>query len=582
MINLMFQRVSVQNFLSFGHEPTTFDFEPGINLLVGKNGSGKSNILQSVPFSLYGKTPRKMPKQHYVNDLNRSKCRTELTFQTDDATFQVSRLVKPDGLEIRRNGELIDSQKVRQYQRFLEQQILGEISLNLFTNLIHISINKTQPFLSLTKWQKREFIESLFSFSIYSDLYRYAFDKEKPYQRARDRAQSALKSLEKLISDKESTIQQLEEAKKKQSEASQGKKVKLEQELQDKQKWIREENIYRDLLDEKEKQIIEIKKELREIRDQNIKVQHDIEYNNKTINRKKKSLQAIKSKKKCSECGQDLPKDLLEQRIGKAEKEIDDLIQKNKELESKSIPYEAIQLKEEDKDKITKDTIELEKKLGLISSYKDQVADLESELEAIETQANSSDIDQMIEVHRKDVLEYKKKIEEITQKSETYKRYLSYLTVIKESLKDEEIKRWALQKIRPFVNKKINEYLEDTESGYRIIFNDEFEPTFSSRTHYESFSEGEKKKLDLALIFSFRDLLFHQKGVFCDILFIDEFLDSSLDAEAVKIVLDLIRIKQKEDNLKVCITSHNTGLASDTFDRTYMIDKKVFSTITGG
>ncbi len=573
MTNLYFDYVTMRNFLSFGNDAFTFHFKPGVHLVVGPNGTGKSNVLQATPFALYGKTPRKLPKQHLVNDVNRAKCSVSSVFHTDDSTFEVARFIKPDNMEILKDGSLIDSQRVRQYQKFLEGQILGEINLPLFNDLIFISINKTQPFLSLGKWQKREFIESLFSFSIYSDLYRYTFEKEKPYQTRKAQTETGILALRKLIEDKELTIRRLNRTKKEQESATNDRIEKLEQEITKNTAAVADQDALSKEYDFLNNQVEDTKGEIREARDLNIKLNGKIEHAAKEIGR----LKSIEENTDCSECKRELPEEILKDRQVDISKKIAELADKIEGWKKHIRDYETIQGMEQEKDELLNTVTEIQKKLSLIKHVAELLEDQEKELSKLKD--TDTGVDELIEKTKAEVAEYEDKISMHEANNKKYSLYLNYLNVVKESLKDEEIKRWALRKIRPYINQKVNEYLEETNSDYRILFDDEFEPQFSSRAHYESFSEGEKKKLDLAIIFAFRDRLFSQKGVFCDLLFIDEFLDSSLDSEAVEKVLELIKLKQQKDNLKVYITTHNKDITSDFFDTINRAEKKIFTTI---
>ena len=567
---ITFQKIRWKNFLSTGDQFSEIDFQKNAtNLIVGTNGTGKSTVLDALTFSLFNKPFRKINKSQLINATNEKDCCVEVEFDISGRQYLVRRSIKPNLFEIEVDGQKMHKQADdRATQKILEENIL-KVNYKSFTQIVILGSSAFVPFMQLSGTNRREVIEDLLDIRIFSAMnviIRDKIRKQKDEIRVLDLARENIK--DKLDMQKK-FIEELENRGK---ANIQGKKDKITTLLE-------EQDGYASTNTGLEDKVIDLTKEQEKVTGTNKKL--------RTLNKYKGQLSqkvaTITKEHKfftdnvtCPTCTQEIEESFRLNRISDAQTKAKELQSGYQELEK------AIKNEEEREHLFTKLSKEITKlNNGIsqnntrISGCQRQVRDLESEIQKLTTQlANRNTEDEKLK-------EFNQNLQNIFKEIADKKEEIIYHDFAYSLLKDDGVKTKIIKKYLPLINQQVNRYLQMMDFYINFKLDEEFSETIESPIHenfsYSSFSEGEKMRIDLALLFTWREVARVKNSVNTNLLIMDEVFDSSLDGMGTEEFLKIIRFVIKDAN--VFVISHKVDL-HDKFNSVIRFEKvKGFSRV---
>ena len=494
---ILFEKVRWKNFLSTGNQYTEINFtEYDTNLIIGTNGAGKSTVLDALTFSLFSKPFRKINKGQLVNTVNEKDCKVEVEFTVNGVCWKVIRGIKPNIFEIWKDGRLLDQfSHSADQQKWLEQNVI-KMNYKSFTQIVILGSSAFVPFMQLTNNHRREVIEDLLDIKIFSSMNNIIKDKIR--QRKEEIKVLTLKkeSLNDKVQMQENFIEELEMRGKENIEEKKSKIKVLGIEVDTHmEKNEMTEGDVKDLINEQEK-VTGATKKLRELGNLKGKISQKVT----TITKEHKFFT---DNTVCPTCTQSIEEEF---RINK----INDAQTKAKELQSGYKELEQAIKNEEERERhfttlskeITTLTHGISKNNTQISGCQRQIRDLESEIQTIADQLANRNTE-----HDK-LTTFKDKLKTTYDELSSRKDTISYYDFSYSLLRDGGVKSKIIKKYLPLINQQVNRYLQKMDFYINFTLDEEFNETVQSPIHdnfsYSSFSEGEKMRIDLALLFTWR------------------------------------------------------------------------------
>ena len=567
---ITFKQIRWKNFLSTGNQFTEVCFtENSTNLIIGSNGAGKSTILDALTFSLFGKSFRKINKPQLVNTTNEKDCKVEVEFSTPGTEWKVVRGIKPAVFEIWRNDNLLDqSAAALDQQKWLEQNVL-KMNYKSFTQIVILGSSTFVPFMQLSAQNRRDVIEDLLDIRIFSSMNNLIKEKIRALKEDVKVFELKKESLNDKVQMQENFIEELENRGKKNIEDKEEKigKLLIEENNFMLSNQVLEEDVFK--LTKEIEGLDSAKEKLRTLGNLKGKISNKVS----TITKEHKFFT---QNTVCPTCGQGIEETFRINRINDAQ-------DKAKELQSGYKELEVAINKEEERERqflllskeITSLTHGISKNNTQISGCQRQIRDLESEIQRItDNLANRNIEHEKLESFKGNL---KTTYDELAQRKDT----INYYDFSYSLLKDGGVKSKIIKKYLPLINQQVNRYLQMMDFYINFTLDEEFNETVQSPIHedfsYSSFSEGEKMRIDLALLFTWREVARMKNSVNTNLLIMDEVFDSSLDGFGTEEFLKIIRFVIKDAN--VYVISHKTGL-EDKFNSVMKFEKiKGFSRI---
>jgi DNA repair exonuclease SbcCD ATPase subunit len=561
---LVFHKIKWRNFLSTGNHWTEVDFEKHhTNLIIGTNGAGKSTILDALTFVLFNKPFRKINKPQLVNTTNEKDCLVEIEFSVNSRDYLVRRGIKPNVFDIEVNGVSLHKEADdRANQRILEENIL-KVNYKSFTQIVILGSSTFVPFMQLTTSNRREVIEDLLDIRIFSAMNNLIKDKIREKKDQIKSLELKKETLKDKMKMQQSFIEELENRGNANINANKEKIANLDAEV----------GIYMSESAKTEEQIFTYTKEQEELIGADDKL---VKLNN-LKGKISQKVSAITKEHKfftentvCPTCTQTIEEEFRLNRIADAQNKAKELQKGFQELE------DTIKLEQERErqftvlsKEITKLNHEISQNNTRISLNQRQIRDLESEIQTItQNLANRNTEHEKLEEFQTNL---QKTFEDLSKKKEE----TVYYDFAYSLLKDDGVKTKIIKKYLPFINQQVNRYLQMMDFYINFELDSEFNESVKSPIHedfsYSSFSEGEKARIDLSLLFAWREVARVKNSVNCNILLFDEVFDSSLDGFGADEFLKIIRYVVKDTN--VFVISHKTDL-QDKFDSTIKFEKK--------
>ncbi len=567
---ILFEKARWKNFLSTGNQFTEVDFlKYSTNLIIGTNGAGKSTVLDALTFSLFGKSFRKINKPQLVNSVNEKDCVVEVEFSINGTQWRIQRGIKPAIFKIWRDDNLLDqSAAANDQQKWLEQNVL-KMNYKSFTQIVILGSSTFVPFMQLTSSNRREVIEDLLDIRIFSSMNGVIKEKIRSVKESVKVLELKKESLIEKVQMQENFIDELE---------NRGKKNIADKELKI-QDLLNEEN---NLINSNaiiEEDVFKLTKELDDVNGATEKLRTLGNLKGKISNKVAtitKEHKFFTQNTVCPTCRQDIEETFRINRIEDAQNKAKELQSGYKELE------QAINREEERErqflllsKEITSLTHGISKNNTQIAGCQRQVRDLESEIQRITDNLANRNIEHEKLTTFKDNL--KITYDELAQHRDT----INYYDFSYSLLKDGGVKTKIIKKYLPLINQQVNRYLQLMDFYINFSLDEEFSETVQSPIHedfsYASFSEGEKMRIDLALLFTWREVARMKNSVSTNLLIMDEVFDSSLDGVGTEDFLKIIRFIIKDAN--VFVISHKESL-HDKFEDVKRFDKiKGFSRI---
>jgi DNA repair exonuclease SbcCD ATPase subunit len=561
---IVFKTIKWKNFLSTGNNWTEVDFQKNhTNLIIGTNGAGKSTILDALTFGLFNKPFRKINKPQLVNTTNEKDCLVEIEFSVNGRDYLVRRGIKPNIFDIEVNGKQLHKESDdRLNQKILEENIL-KVNYKSFTQIVILGSSTFVPFMQLTTANRREVIEDLLDIRIFSAMNSIVKEKIRAQKDEIKSLELKKQNLKDKVVMQKSFIEELENRGNANINANQEKIAKLDTEV----------GIYMTENARTEEEIFKYVKEQEEVTGAAEKL-------GKLNNLKGKISQKVSTITKehkfftentvCPTCTQTIEEEFRLNRITDAQNKAKELQKGFQELEE-TMKFEQererqfLALSKE----ITKLNHEISQNNTRISLNQRQIRDLESEVQTLTEQLKNRNTEhEKLEEFRENL---QKTFDDLSDKKEEIVHYDFAYSL----LKDDGVKTKIIKKYLPFINQQVNRYLQMMDFYINFHLDGEFNESIKSPIHenfsYSSFSEGEKARIDLALIFAWREVARVKNSVNCNILLFDEVFDSSLDGFGADEFLKIIKYVVKDTN--VFVISHKSGL-EEKFESTLKFEKK--------
>ena len=561
---IVFERIRWKNFLSTGNQFTEINFlETPSTLIIGNNGAGKSTMLDALCFGLFNKPFRKVTKSQLVNSINERETRVEIEFSIGSVEYKVIRGMKPGLFELYRNDNLIDQDAAnRDYQKYLEQSIL-KLNFKSFTQVVILGSSTFVPFMQLSAPHRREVIEDILDIQVFSHMNMLLKDRVKDNNEALKDCEHELEMAKQAITSQQKTLDKLTEFTDKQ-------KLELQIQIDNNEERMSQIHNEVEVLQSEIDSGKTIDKDLKKIQasyNQTIKIMTSIDTKNKKI---QKDIKFFTTNTACPTCAQTISPEHRDEKV-------EAFSNKGKELSDASVQL-AEQLKS-----IEERTKGIKEKQSILTETQFEIRRLYNEETRLLKQNSNNRKILEIENDNQDIKKEDNLLQELTSNFEDKEEACASVNkdaqdykLVATLLKDGGIKSKIISKYIPIINQRINKYLSSMDTYINFTLDDQFREIIKSRHRdkfsYSSFSEGEKQKIDLSLLFTWRHIAKIKNSITTNLLILDEVFDSSLDTNATEELLKILK-DIGMGNTNMFIISHKGDVLLDKFDRTLKFDK---------
>ena len=560
---ITFEKLRWKNFLSTGNQFTEISLDnKSTTLIIGTNGAGKSTCLDALTFALYGKSFRKINKPQLVNSTNDKGCVVEIEFTLNATEWKVVRGIKPNIFKLYRNGEELDqSSSAVDQQKWLEQNVL-KMNYKSFTQIVILGSSTFVPFMQLPSQSRREVVEDLLDIRIFSSMNMIIKEKIRGLRDTVKTLELKKESLKDKVNMQRNFIDEINSLGKGNINSLNEKIVDLQDKVSSD---MEEAQKLTELLTGKQGEMVEYENSSKKLRELgNLKGKISTKMSSMVKEHKFFTENTV-----CPTCEQDIEEDFRVNRIEDSQNKAHELRKGFEELQ------EAIKEEELRESTFFNLSQEASKLINgitqtntRVSGNQNQIKQYESEIQRVTRQLESKNI------------EYEK-LEELQQSlQDTFetlgekKEEISYHDYTYELLKDGGVKSLIIKKYLPLINQMVNKYLQMMDFYINFKLDEEFNETIESPIHedfsYSSFSEGEKSRIDLALLFTWREIARFKNSVNTNLMILDEVFDGSLDSFGSEEFIKIIKYVVKDAN--VFVISHKTGL-EDRFDDVLKFEK---------
>jgi DNA repair exonuclease SbcCD ATPase subunit len=566
---IVFRKLRWKNFLSTGNLFTEIDLSSNkTTLIVGENGAGKSTLLDALSFVLFGKSFRKINKPQLLNSITQKQLIVEIEFDIGQNEYKIIRGMRPNVFEVYKNDKLLNqTAESKDYQEILEKQII-KVNHKSFCQVVVLGSATFQPFMQLPTNQRREIIEDLLDLQIFTTM--NVLLKNKVQQNAEQITETS--SEKKLLDEKISLVKdhllEIQNNNEKMIEEKQARIGETNNQVEklNNEYWGFEkarQELEESLADEES-----VSKKMNKLS----QLKHQIEANLNILN---KEVGFFHKYDNCPTCKQQIDEKFKNEAITTKQSEIKSI---QDGLEKLGVEYEKVnnRINElmEIHSEINHNKLEISRVKTKISSLIEYRESLEKEIQNIDNNVFSGDDNKIFEME--------KTLKEVESKHYNLLEERSLLSVAGNLLKDGGIKSKIIKQYIPVINKLINKYLSSMEFMCQFELDEQFNETIKSRYRdefsYASFSEGEKMRINLAILFTWRAIAKLRNSVNTNILIMDEVFDSSLDSSGTEEFLKIINNLTSDTN--TFIISHKSDQLYDKFERVLKFEKhKNFSRV---
>ena len=558
---IKFKKIRYKNFLSTGNIPIEVELDKSsTTLIVGSNGSGKSTLLDALCYALFNKPFRIIKKDQMVNTINNSDTLVEVEFEVGTNQYMIRRGIKPNLFEIYQNDKLInqDASSI-DYQKYLEQNIM-KLNYRSFIQVVILGSSSYEPFMKMKPRYRREVVEEILDIRVFglmdlilrsqqSDLQKSLTEVRHQCELIKTKYETEakhLKSLEDQGTDFQTHRQKL-------LDKNNTDSANYEQKIQELNESIAVQK-------EKVKDKLSVDMKYNQLQ----KLETKIETN---LSSHKKTLEFFQQNDNCPTCTQPIDKDFKEQKcdhehqtISKLSKGLSELVEELSKQEEKVTQFGRISNKIQDM------TVEIAK----IHTSLEQIKKNSDQIHLDISMAQNNDIDSI----KEDLVTMSTQLKEAEEELNKVSEQKKYVDILREILNDKGAKAQIIKKYLPIMNQLINQHLQSMDFYVNFNLDEEFNETIKSRFrdtfNYNSFSEGEKLRIDLALLFTWRTIAKMKNSTNTNLLILDEIFDSSLDGQGTE---DFFKILKTLTNENTFIISHKGDILFDKFTNIIKFEK---------
>ena len=565
---IVFTSLRFKNFLSTGNAWTDIKLDKSKStLIVGQNGAGKSTMLDAVAFGLFGKPHRNINKPQLINTINNKNCIVEVTFVIGKAQYKIVRGIKPSVFEIWKNGDMINqSSHSKEYQKILEQNIL-KLNHKSFHQIVVLGSSSFVPFMQLPAQHRRDVIEDLLDINVFSKMNSLLKEKTTGLKDKMKDLSFQLDVESNKITTQKKYINDLRALNRTAKDKKDAQAAKLKTELNN----LVEENstLTTQIQDEQGP----LEKELNELHDRK---QTFTQYGGQF---RQQMSQVVKESKfyeeneNCPTCSQEITESVRSAKLQSSKEKAKELQDAMQEASVKSDELE------ENIEKVTERLNNVRSIQSTVNSNNQSIGRMQTQINELEAEINQTGD---IESAKEELDSMENTVNEFNVEKFKLNEDYSYNNVMSEMLKDTGIKTKIIKQYIPVINKLVNQYLQILDFYVHFDLDESFTETIRSRHRdqfsYDSFSEGEKQRIDLALLFTWRMIAKMKNSISTNLLLLDETFDSSLDHDGVENLMKILH--SLDENSNTFIISHKGDILDGKFkDKIEFVKEKNFSKI---
>lgn len=592
MKKITFRKLTIQNFLSVGEEPVIIEFHEGTNVITGfnrdengiKNGCGKSTVVQSFYFAIFGTTMTDIPKQYIPHRKIGRNCKVTLEFEDTSTAhgqeyFVIERTLVPNKVRIWKNDVDKTKSTIPENNKYIREVLSAEEEI--FSNCVIQTANTTTPFMGKKKTDRKNFIESIFNLSVFGDMLKLLKDDIRETKHNYDIEKSAMAVIENNVDNYKEQIQNFKEE-------MASRSLRLKQEMESINKRVQtEESKLQGLESKTDKTPADVEEKLQKVKEAKQKLSEDktklygktveIKTRIDSLNKEYKRIEKIGNA--CPTCGRAYDEDMVNnnsKRLEEIKTEVSKLAAGKKLVDEKT---------QECSEKIAKcDTMassierlrqeynnvlrEIEYTKKTIKMYKEQ---LEALPEKYKEDNSVKVFEDMLTKATEDLAEKQKIVDDI-------EKTIGRMNVCEHILGEYGIRSYIVNKLLDLLNSRIKYYLAAFKSTYRFTFNEFFEEEIKDANlmlcTYNNLSGAERKKVDMAISFAFVDILKYHRQIEYNVTFYDEILDSSVDTKSLEHIMDFISEQAEQNHKAVYVVTHKSDVALPRVKETIILEKK--------
>ena len=560
---ILFKRLNYKNFLSSGNQPIIIDLDKSqMTLIVGTNGSGKSTLLDALCFVLFNRPFRIIKKEQMVNTINNGDCIVEVDFDVGTKSYKVRRGIKPNLFEIFCDGKKLnqDANNI-DYQKYLEQNIMN-LNYRSFIQVVLLGSSSYEPFMKMKPRYRREVVEEILDIRVFGLMDLILRSQQSDLQKKLTEVRHQCELIKTKYETEAKYLKTLE------AKGTDNQTValkKLEENKQNKLIYDRKLQSLNEAIAISQKELIgkeTTEKKLKELTKFETKIEQNLDTH-------KKSLTFFSENDNCPVCTQKIDDQFKATKcehekntITKLEKGLVQLVEEISKQEQKVSAFTKVS------DKISDIRLQIAKVSSSLESLKTQSDQIQQDINRV----NEKDVD--IESIELDLQKMKVDLKNAEIDLDKVQEEKGYVDILREILNDKGAKAQIIRKYVPIMNSLINKYLQAMDFYISFNLDEEFNETVKSRFrdtfNYNNFSEGEKMRIDLALLFTWRDIARMKNSTNTNLLILDEIFDSSLDGQGTDDFFKIIKTLEREN---IFIISHKGDILFDKFTNIIKYEK---------